>query len=299
MTTDNKMIVIKIKGGLGNQLFQYALGVYIKHVCNIVVKYDISYFNIRHNLDTPRQLSINRIIRGFASKTATTAEAGVYKAPAVFDKTFLGEYLSIFSLILNRRFNKKYYLQPGNRIDFSELINYKYLDGYWQAGEHAYKVIDHIINDMDKDFIAGLISPYKSLGEIKPSDICVHIRRGDYVSKPSASATHGICSIEYYKEAIAYFKTKFGGRFFFFSDDISWVKSTFGIGEDFFFVDQDVPDRDLAEFFLMTTFSNFVIANSTYSWWAAVISKSKNVIAPKQWFVNGANELALEHWRVI
>jgi hypothetical protein len=123
------------------------------------------------------------------------------------------------------------------------------------------------------------------LADISTSDsVCVHIRKGDYTnsvnSKIYIQLTH-----EYYLSAVSYIsKVLEFPRFFVFSDDISWVKENIYISGDVIHVENIGSDID--EFQLMMSCKNFIIANSTFSWWAARLSSNINkvIIAPKKWF---------------
>ncbi len=118
-------------------------------------------------------------------------------------------------------------------------------------------------------------------------NICsIHVRRGDYVSigQTHPLNPHPLQSLEYYKEAI---KIINADKYLVFSDDINWCKENF-IGDNYIFVDNKISslENDIFEMQLMSTCKNNIIANSSYSWWAAYFNenKDKKVIAPKLWF---------------
>lgn len=153
-----------------------------------------------------------------------------------------------------------------NKIDYEPNL---LLDGYFQS-EKYFKPQEDKIRELfyidDKIF---------DNSEITTS---VHIRRGDY---QKFSNFHRVLDLEYYHTAINRIG---GGNFLFFSDDIEWAKKTF-VSKNFFFSENS---NELDDFYLMSKCKNNIIANSSFSWWAAYLNKNKNktIISPKQenWF---------------
>ena len=112
------------------------------------------------------------------------------------------------------------------------------------------------------------------------------MRRGDYVTLPSAKNHYKLCSLEYYKQAIEYLKnrlTKF--ELFVFSDDILWCKENLTFEFPVNFIESGNSQSDL---YLMSRCKHNVIANSSFSWWGAWLNSNKNkiVIAPNDWFID-------------
>jgi len=124
--------------------------------------------------------------------------------------------------------------------------------------------------------------------------VAVHVRRGDYIK---LQHVHSNLAEEhnYYNLAMQEFKNK---NFIFFSDDIEWCKAFFGNSHTYFEGKNEIED-----FYMMTTFTNKIIANSSFSWWAAWLgeSKSSKIIAPKQWFENttSTKDLIPSRWTKI
>ncbi|MBC7981871.1 alpha-1,2-fucosyltransferase, partial [Candidatus Parcubacteria bacterium] len=118
------------------------------------------------------------------------------------------------------------------------------------------------------------------LKNIDTNSVSIHIRRGDYVNNNH----HGSCDLGYYYKALHHIKSKISSpHFFIFSDDIQWAKDNMQIGEATFVSNGDIPEVE--ELILMSMCSHNIIANSTFSWWAAYLNQNlhKIVIAPKQW----------------
>jgi hypothetical protein len=126
---------------------------------------------------------------------------------------------------------------------------------------------------------------------LQPMPVSLHIRRGDYVSNDRARKHHGLCSLEYYQEAVERITGKVKNPLFFvFSDDIAWAKQNLKLDNATFVSNPEI--RDYEELLLMSQCRHNIIANSTFSWWAAYLNKNakKMVIAPKQWNVKSASD---------
>ena len=134
------------------------------------------------------------------------------------------------------------------------------------------------------------------------NSVAIHIRRGDYVTNPDANSLHGICPISYYKNVVKYLKSKFKNLdFFVFSDDPNWAKSNLSFIKYLNVVDHNDADHNYEDFRLMYSCNHFIIANSSFSWWAAWLGSSpdKIVIAPDQWFLtqeHDTRDIVPESW---
>jgi hypothetical protein len=112
----------------------------------------------------------------------------------------------------------------------------------------------------------------------------VHIRRGDYAYVKEITAIHGICSMDYYFEAMELIKKIFPtASFFIFSDDVDWVKENFQQPNNYIITPNlTSPQEDLR---LMSMCTHHIIANSSFSWWAAWLNPlvNKLVVSPREW----------------
>jgi hypothetical protein len=131
--------------------------------------------------------------------------------------------------------------------------------------------------------------------------ISLHVRRGDYVHNSNTLATHGLCSLDYYQTAINYITERVAQpNFFIFSDDITWVKDNLKVDFKCRFVDHNHGTESYNDMRLMSLCQHHIIANSSFSWWAAWLNPNhkKIVIAPRQWFVNDNNvsDLFPQNW---
>ena len=281
------MIIIKLNGGLGNQLFQYSLGKKLSIKNKDVFKLDLSDFTV----DNPRSYSLGyfNIIENFASDEDINKikKSGVWK---LVDK--LKPYC--------KRSAIKY---KGYDFDQNilKLSGDFYLDGYWQS-EKYFQDIEKIIKE-EITLKESLPSKYTELiDKIKNSDsVSVHIRRGDYLSD-KISKIYAICPIEYYYKAIEKIKESCPNpHFFIFSDDINWVKQNLNIPHPKILVSGDNETKDYEELILMSLCQHNIIANSSFSWWGAWLNQnpSKIVISPDKWFndkIGNAKDLIPENW---
>ena len=141
------------------------------------------------------------------------------------------------------------------------------LNGYFQS----YKYFDHIREELLEDFT------FNNTPEIPQHEyVAVHVRRGDYVNQPGY---HPVCDTEYYKKAMDSFDK--GIKFLIFSDDIEWCKQQ-EIFQDCLFSNNQ---NNIDDLYLMSNATHNIIANSSFSWWAAYLNKnSGDVICPERWF---------------
>ncbi len=165
--------------------------------------------------------------------------------------------------------------------------------GYFQTS----KYFEHIKDSIKEDFTfkKEILAPCREAFTFDEV-ISLHVRRTDYVEK---SQDHPPCSLEYYKEALEQFDSSIAVMIF--SDDISWCKKQEIFSSDRFMVSENT--WNLIDMCLMTFCSHHIISNSSFSWWGAWLSGSKNVIAPSKWFGtsgytanNNTQDIIPEHW---
>lgn len=269
------MVIIAVKSGLGNQMFQYALFLSMKKM-GIDVRLDLSLFDLfdEHN--------------GYELKTIFNVDEIVADKK---DCDLLSDFkMDLFHRIC-RKINKKstFYVQKEAIVYYPEIfkLNDVYLYGYWQS-EKYFKNISDVVkkvyqfkpfqSQIDLD-IANKILTCKS--------VSLHVRRGDYLKE----SFFQVCNVEYYMNAINLItKNVYKPVFFVFSDDIFWCKQIFK-GDNFIFVDHNHGVDSYKDMQLMTLCNHNIIANSSFSWWGAWLgmNKDKIVIAPRKWF--NTNEL--------
>jgi hypothetical protein len=275
------MIIVKLKGGLGNQLFQYAFGRRMSIFRHEKLKLDKDILGEKG--DTYRYYGLDNY--NIKADIASKEEVQKFKYP-----------LGLFSKFL--RFLKGKVLKIYHVGYEPELLKSKsiYLDGYFQS----YKYLEPIKNDLLKEIT--LKEPIENkyfdlLQKINNNNsVSIHIRRGDYINN-NDYCTYGL---EYYNEAIKIIKEKISDPIFFvFSDEITWAKENFKLNNIFFVSSPAMKDYE--ELILMTKCKHNIIANSSFSFWGAWLNKNpdKTVIAPKKWcnkFIKEFRDLLPVSW---
>lgn len=279
------MIITRIKGGLGNQMFQYAIARKISLKYSDSFKLDITDYGS----DNFRKFGLNNF--NIISVVASDEEVSKIKYPY----GFLSKIIRFFVFRILKIYNIGYV--P------SVLRKHKniYLDGYWQS----YIYYEDIIDILRQDFLlkVPLSEEKQKLEETikKCTSVSLHIRRGDYVSDKKANKIFNVCNLDYFKSAAEYIGTKVSNPvFYIFSDDAEWVKSNFKISFPTFYV-SDYGLKDFEELWFMTCCKHNIIANSSFSWWGAWLNKNaeKIVICPKKWVNNNTvnmNNLVPDSW---
>jgi hypothetical protein len=285
------MIIVKIQGGLGNQMFQYALGRNLSLIHKTAFKIDPSYLRRENQSGRSFQLhNFNTILEEASPKE-------------------IQKYRGTFQKILDkiRPDLKKLKISDigKNLMAFeANILNRKdgYFDGHWN-NERYFKANEETIK---KDFT--LKSPLGTgaaeilrMIESEPNATSLHIRRGDYLSIQKVSNIYNQLPFSYYQKAMEYMLARHPDTHFFVSsDDIEWVKENFPQGYPVTFVSSPLI-TEYEELVLMTQCKHNTIANSTYSWWGAYLNKNDNkiVIAPEHWFLDATknnNDFVPKTW---
>lgn len=269
------MIIVGLKGGTGNQLFQYALGRHLALKNNTELKLDITSLiraNEIGNIYRPYTLEAFNV----AGTLATPEEIRRLKYPfGIFSKARRYAVFRLYS-DKNTLFYPKVLTWTGNR----------YLDGYWQSPLYFDAIRDTLLKDLTlKEPFSPAAQSYAD-AMTQATTVSLHVRRGDYVKNPRVLKEFGICSVEYYKRAMAEIEQNVPSpTYFVFSDDIDWVKQNLPVGKNTVFV-KDPTITDTEELMLMSLATHNIIANSSFSWWGAWLNQNPNkmVVAPTPWF---------------
>lgn len=280
------MITTVLKGGLGNQMFQYAFGRTIADRLGEDLAIDItSYKQLKkrkYELDC-FPVRINKIITNSPSKLVSLIQS---KFP-----------------ITNVLFGR-YYEEGFAKHIFSDNIgkNSK-ISGYWQDERYFLSNQNNIRKDFQ--FKNAFSEYYRSLQSsmLKSNSVSLHVRRGDYVTELDVNNTIGNLDIKYYIDSIDYIKSKVKKpKFFVFSDDIDWCIENFKkIDASIYFVSSKLG-KPAEELNLMSQCKHVIIANSTFSWWGAWLNEYSNkmVIGPKNWYkdklLNFQNHIIPKNW---
>lgn len=287
------MIIVKITGGLGNQLFQYAIGraLSLKLDCELVL--DTSFYSQQ----TLRKYELDKF--NIQARLATKAE---------INKAGAGHHI-IARLI--RKLGITLLLYP-NYIKELESISYVsaidncqagcYLDGYWQNPNYFENYKDTLCKDFSP--ITPISKPAtKWLDKVQATEsVSLHVRRGDYIENAHTNSLHGTCSLEYYRNAITHMQRQVKTPILYiFSDDIQWCKNNLTFIDNAYFVDD--TESAIDDLVLMQNCKANIIANSTFSWWGAWLNLSQRLqVAPRNWFCSedrNSQEIYPRSWFII
>lgn len=276
------MIIVKSLGGLGNQMFQLAFYISLKHK-NKNVKLDIIGFEtyqLHNGYELERIFNINNVNYACVNDIRKFNETNVpifLKRVVRILKNLFGKNKYIIERI--RSFDNKYY----------EMENC-YLEGYWQSE----KYFENVKNEIREIFtFPEIVDEHNSqiLKKIKATEsIGIHVRRGDYIDHPYFV---GICTEVYYQKAINYLLSRVQNpHLYFFSNDIDWCRESFKFSIPTYFIDWNKKDNSYIDMQLMAQCKHNIIANSTFSWWGAWLNSNpdKIVIAPTK-IINGDNDV--------
>ncbi len=275
------MIITKLIGGLGNQMFQYAAAK------SLAVKWDTSVF-----VD----------IKGFENQSDDTPrkyELSIFETPIPIADTKSIQLLKKEPENIWQKWMQAFKLNPkansiafesshAYNIIFDTLTDNTYLNGFWQSELYFESIAATIRNDfkIKSIYLTNLDMWFTKIKRCNSASI--HIRRGDYASNHAANAFHGLCSLAYYEKGVEYINSKQDNiELFIFSDDIEWCRMNFRFSNTMHFVIDTTAYQDLH---LMSQCQHHIIANSSFSWWGAWLNHNTNkiVVAPEKWFANTA-----------
>lgn len=284
-------------GGLGNQMFQYAIGRTLALDLNTKLKLEISSFEIDFY---KRVYKLN----------CFNLKADIIKS---------GELESLLNGTKNFRqknfgyiFNLKQYIQVNeNGFNFNENINQvpqkAYLIGYWQSEKYFIKYKNLLKSDFafKQELKGPNLELAKKIG--KTNSICIHFRRLHGFSKTGDSDKqaidlHGACSMEYYEKSISLITEKIKEpHFFIFSDDFEFAKDNLKLNYPTTYVTNNDDEHCYNDMQLISLCKHHIIANSSFSWWGAWLNQNPNkiIIAPQKWFNDKSidiSDLIPENW---
>lgn len=280
------MVIVRLRGGLGNQLFQYATGLRLALARNVPFKLDISYYEGFQEGATPRSYHLDRfrISAGIANRR---------ELDAFLDNSWGGKLDWLIPwrkdhIAVTRvreavfRFNPDILNAPGQT----------YLDGYWQSEKYFVDIRLRLLQEFSP------CQPFSGTNRLladsiaNSESVALHVRRGDYVTNSKTAAFHGSCSSAYYQNAVGLLLRKNPDlKLFLFSDDLAWAREnlSFPTATQFVGGNEASPELDLS---LMRLCRYHIVANSTFSWWGAWLSErsGKLVIAPRRWFLDAPHD---------
>lgn len=283
------MIVFYGQGGLGNQLFQYATArrLAVRHDCPAVL--DSYWFGHSRPGETIRPLELVRY--PVAMRVANESEQRRWK----WMRGRLVRHLQpLLPLQLVR--------EQGFGVHKAALTASRnsYLLGFWQSEVYFADIRGHLLKELTP--IAPPAPADQAVIDLmgKGTAVSVHIRRGDYVTSQSASAFHGLCSMDYYRAAVQYVAERVENpTLFIFSDDPQWTRTNLSLPFPTHYVEHNQPADAFQDLRLMSLCRHHIIANSSFSWWGAWLSEQQGVVvAPARWYAadRPTPDLLPPHW---
>lgn len=279
------MVVVRIIGGLGNQMFQYAYALALKKK-GYDVKLDLTSIE-NYTLHGGYQLNHYKINLPVASSEELINFIDIKKK----DKFFALFNKNIFKQVKEHGLNFKERLL--------KVSDNSYIKGYFQSQKYFLDISKDIKETFSLKNFSEYTKKTKELINNDDNSVSLHIRRGDYVSNEIANKVHGTCDLEYYYRAVDFLSKKIDYKnIFIFSDDIKWCKENLNLEKyNCIYVDSInnklLPHEDI---FLMSLCKHNIIANSSFSWWGAWLNTNpdKIVVVPKRWYLKKEKQKQVE-----
>lgn len=272
----NGYVVARLQGGMGNQMFEYAFARALSLRGGMDIFIDTAGLNPKKHSG----FSLDRF--EISAKFVDKDRKNAVITPLFELKRRLYKALKIpYRLSASHIREKSFGFEPTYR----QIKTSCYLEGLWQSEKYF------------SDFSAQISAEFKLKDEeslmrhplfeqIKNSNsVAVHVRRGDYVSKPKYRKILYVCRKKYYENALNFISERVeNARFFVASDDPKWVRENFA-GKNITFIE---PSGHFEDFYLMSQCRHAVISNSTFSWWSAWLGEARDhnriIAAPDVWF---------------
>jgi len=276
------MIIVRLLGGLGNQMFQYAAGRALAARHGTALKLDLSAF---------RAYPLRSFRLQHFRIEATLAEAADVEAVKGTDRGPLRRRLQLAVERRRPHFRRRVVHEPHFHFDpnMERVGRHAYLVGFWQSEAYFSQIRDAVRRELTVSEPPDEANR-RTLERIASTDsISLHVRRGDYVTDPRNQQFYAACPPRYYRDALdAVLPGLDDPRVFVFSDDIAWASAHLRFPCPVTFVAHNGEQRDFEDMRLMSRCRHHVIANSTFSWWGAWLAShpDQQVVAPRQWFLD-------------
>ena len=278
------MIIVNLKGGLGNQMFQYAIGYCLSRKKNTSLYFDTRLMEEHKINPPPRNVPRDFDLDVFDIEKKLVKNNDLFKVLLFSNNyrirkfiTMLLDKLSLFAFYeKNRLYDKRIFISKYKNL---------YLDGLWQSEKYFKDNRSEILKIYNFDKIKNKKENIDFLNKINfEKSICLNVRRTDFVNNPE----HNIVNMEYYKKAIQKIQNIIGNdvELYIFSDDLEWCKNNFSFIDKKYFIEHNLAGYKFYNYlYLMSNFKNFIIPNSSFAWWAAWLSKKndKVIIVPEKW----------------
>lgn len=274
------MIIAQIEGGLGNQMFRYAMARRLSYVLHTDIKLDISPFE-GYKI---REFKLNKF--HISASIATKADREkFFRNPG---NRYVRILFSLFPILgqKGKHYKERYYHFDPDALHLSDDT---YISGYFQS-ERYFKDIKEIIrNELTLKNPKSINQ--KLLHQIRTTaSIGVHLRLGDFVEDPKTNKLHGFYGLDYLQKAVNLISKKIHSPYFYiFSDDIDRVRKNLKLPYQVIYVSGEFSHKDYEDLILMSSCKHNIIVNSTFGWWGAWLNSNKNkiVLTPNKWYQNG------------
>lgn len=289
------MIVTRLLGGLGNQMFQYAAGLALAHRHRSVLKLDVSWFRADPNYEDHNRYALDcfNVTEQFATRDEVERLQGVRLTRAERWSVALARGLHFHRYADRLSAPARRYAPPDACFDarFDAQPDDTYLEGMFQS-EHYFADVAGVL----RQHFSFRYPPLPAVADMarriaaSPS-AAVHFRRGDYVTNEAFNRDIGVLGLDYYERAIALLRERHPDvTLYVFSDDIEAVEREFRPAVPHVFVRVTRPWHAYDKIRLMSQCRHAIVSNSTFAWWAAWLNPSpdKMVIAPEPWFAGAA-----------
>jgi hypothetical protein len=295
---DATMIISRLTGGLGNQMFQYAAGLSLAEHHRTVLKLDVSWFQMDPAYEAHNRyaLSCLNITEQFAVQEEIERLQGVQLTRSERFAARLAKSLHFYRYARrhagpsNLHYAESFRFYPG----FFQQPDNTYLHGMWQS-EQFFAPISDLLR-LHFSFRYGMqpgVSELMSRIRGEGPSVAVHFRRGDYVRNSGFNEVIGVLDFDYYRRAMAQMRERHPNlTFYVFSDDIDSIEREFKPTAPCVYVRAVEHWHSYDKIRLMSACSHAIISNSTFAWWAAWLNPSSNktVIAPDPWFAGGTQD---------
>lgn len=285
---NHPIIIVRLRGGLGNQLFQYAMGRSLSVINNGNLLIDISAYT--HNQEPNPLLGIRQL--GLSHFNI----AGKFiNYPEYLNKSRLNRLIYKYVMAMDAK--KPYYLrhhiiEPNeNHFIFDENLykrkihDYVVLEGYWQTEKFFLNISELLRTELTVNSAPDEANTLLAKTIQATNSVCIHVRHGD--NARSSSPGLGVLPLAYYNQAVSLLNKKISNpHYFIFSDDHEWTKNFVNSFNPITFVDINNDIQNYEDLRLMSMCKHHIIANSTFSWWGAWLANQPGqiVYTPRRYY---------------
>jgi hypothetical protein len=291
------VVTVRLFGGIGNQMFQYAAARRLAVVRGVALRLDLSAFGGEEKL---RQFELHCFrVAGEILAAGTETSRPKSRVVRLVHSRLMGKLRSHYRGVYIKE--RSFHFDP-------EILNLQdnvYLDGYWQSEKYFKDIEATIRQDFKFTSDPGQLTMELAARITESESVSLHIRRGDYVTNRKTNEVHGTCSLDYYGRTTERLASRVRNpHFYVFSDDSQWSADHLKLPWPTTFVAGNGGERAYEDMRLMSLCKHHIIANSSFSWWGAWLSENpgKIVYAPARWFAGNkadTKDLLPETWRRI